>query len=177
VIKKFLIGLAVLCISTVAFARATQKSLKTVVITPTASSTPNYTSGDQIGASNPVSSATLDPGGFAILKSISVLDKESQSLEMDVYFFSETPGESTLDNEAASVSDANAVSKGFLGVVNIPAANYAALAANSIAKVDNLSLVLKAAAGSTTVYCLVVTRGAHNLATNNDLVFTLGLEQ
>lgn len=154
-----------------------KKPLVTVEVTPTLSLSPDYSAGDQMGASNELSSATLDQGGYAILKSISVLDKESQSQSIDVFLFSKDPGMSTVDNEAASLTDANAVSNGFLGVVNIPAANYKALGENSIASVNDIGLLLKAAPSSTSVFCILVARGTNAVATSTDLVVRFGIEQ
>lgn len=160
-----------------------------VAVTPTISSSPAYTSGDQLGGIQTVainssllrmdSNSNVQTGGrvsmgTATLTEVTILDQALQSAAMDIWFFAASPTVTSVDNGAFALTDANliAATNGLpitLGYVSVGAA-YSAAAASSISTTCNLNFTV----GSTTaspIYAIAVVRGTPTYASTTDLVF------
>lgn len=66
-----------------------------------------YADGDVLAATQEVASAAATSGGTCVLQGVTVLDKDDQGEEMDVYVLSANVAMGT-ENAAASITDANA---------------------------------------------------------------------
>lgn len=155
---------------------------KIVEVTPTIS-TSAYTAADQIGGIQTLSNAVLsDPearGG--VLQTIVIVDKAKQKSAIDIFFFKELPTVASSDNAAADITDAEMASK-CIGVISVVAGDYADLANNSTASVENVGLVLRSTpnadlATANSVYAVAVSRGTPTYGSTSDLVFKYGLLQ
>lgn len=148
--------------------------LKLISFTPALAVAGAYSSGDQVGAINTASEAIDWNGGVAVLKSVTLLDGAKQDKALDLLFFSSSPTVTSIDNGAFALLDSEMLGK-CLGKVSIAATDYSDAAASSVASKTDLSQVLKAAAGSRDLFCILVARDAPTY-TNGDLKVLLGLE-
>jgi hypothetical protein len=151
---------------------------KILSITPAAASfaTP-YSSGDVIGGTNTITAAVLDPKGVSRLESVVVLDKANQKAALDLVFFNAAPAASFgADNAAYGLNDSD-LDK-CIGRISVATGDYASSGTNNAeATLKNIGLILDAIAGSTSVYMVVVARGAVTYGSATDLIIKLGLEQ
>lgn len=145
-----------------------------VSFTPVLAVAGAYVSGDQIGAVNAVSGAADWSGGSVLLKSVTVLDAAKQDVALDLFFFSESPTLTSVDNGAFALADSEMLGK-CLGKVSLAATDYADAAASASATKTNVDLVLKAVARAQDIFCVLVSRGTPTYA-NGDLKIVLGLE-
>jgi hypothetical protein len=141
-----------------------------------ATSTGAYSAADQVGVVMKLSNAVADAGGTALIKSISVVDKDKQAASLDILFFDEEPTNAVADNAAADIADSELIGK-FLGYVNVPAASYGVLANASVASVQVERLLKSAKAGSKDLWVLVVSRGTPTYPTAEALTLKIGLQQ
>ena len=113
-------------------------------------------------------------GGACILQSITLLDDDDEGKAMDL-IFTDTSLEldDSADGTAIDLSDANAGS--ILGVIRI--SDYMDGVNWQLAHKENCGLVLKAAAGSTSIYVSGVNRsgGAVTYNTTTDLHLKFGV--
>ena len=136
-----------------------------------------YAAGDQLGGLLTITDGVSSPGGSAILKSVTVVDKDKEKAVIDVLFFSANPTLVSVDNAALDISDANMATY-CLGKVSIAAADYTDLNASSVATVRVDDLVLTAAAGSTSIYAVMkVLSGTPTFTATGDLQVKFGLEE
>lgn len=150
---------------------------KTIAVVPTISTTPAYTSGDQIGGimtlTDCVRIDTNTGYGNCELRSIVILDGGLQSAAIDVFFFNQSPTVTSSDNTAFSLSDANLAAQ-CIGVVSV-GTTYSASALNSVSSDGrNLGLQLQVpstATTPTTLYAIGVVRGTPTYTTTTDLKF------
>lgn len=151
---------------------------KLITVTPAAASfaTP-YSSGDVIGALNEVTNAVETNKEGSLLKSILVLDKANQKSAIDLVFFNSTLANSPgADNAAYALHDDD-VTK-LLGRISIAGADYiSSSTTNAEATIKNIDLLLQAAAGTSSIYMLVVSRGTPTYGSASDLIIKLGVEQ
>lgn len=125
--------------------------------TPTISTTPAYTSGDQIGGIIELTNVfrefyrAFEPrpqgdggqtkwAGKATLKSISVVDISAQSANFDFYFFNQLPTVASSDNAALNIADAQILK--CQHVYSFAPTAYSATSANSVASVGAIDLVI-----------------------------------
>lgn len=170
---KFWLLLSALLFSNSALAaRAYTES--TIIEKTVTTSTSAYASGDQIGTILSLPYAVDGASRTAFLTSVTVIDKDKQKPEIDLFLFSESPTVTSVDNGAFSLSDTELANKG-LGVVTIAATDYKDTALNSIATVDGLAQIVKSIEGSVTVYVIPVIRGAATYTSTTNLVIKVGL--
>ena len=98
------------------------------------------------------------PGGSCILQSITLLDDGDQGAAMDLVFATADTDLGVLNED---VSDDDAGAGGILGFVSL--SNYFDGVAWQVATKNNIGLVLKAAAGSTSIYVAAVNRSGGNV--------------
>lgn len=153
---------------------------KVIVVTPTLD-TSIYASGDTLGSLMTLTGAANENGGTSVLQGITVVDKASQSVAIDFIFFtgdSVTPAAAptitSADNAAISVTD-TIMGLSCLGVASVLAANYSALALNSVATLLNIGLPLQASKGAKDLYCQMVVRSGTPTYTASDLFVKFGL--
>ena len=135
-----------------------------------------YSANDQVGVAVEIPIAE-DDAGYIELRSLVLIDYDTQKISTDLFFFDKAPVNAVADNGVASIADADMLDA-CLGVVNVPAANYSDTAANSVATVKNIGLILKAGkTGSKSIWVLVVTRGTPTYASTTSLKLKLGVEK
>jgi len=145
-----------------------------VEITPTVD-TSAYGSGDQIGTVFTITPVS-DAGGahLAVLDTVIVTDKASQSAALDILLFDELPTVASADQAACNVSDAEMADK-CIGVISLASASYKALSANSVVMAHQLSLSLKPKKDNT-LYGLLVSRGTPTYTSASDLTIKFVFE-
>lgn len=116
-------------------------SSRILSVTPTLD-TNAYASGDQLGSLMEIDWAVDSIGGTGVLKSLSVVDKASQDIEIDVLLFSDEPTVTSSDNAALDISDAEMEAK-CIGSVKVESGDYLALNANSIATKRDVGLLIQ----------------------------------
>lgn len=117
-------------------------------------------------------SAFAKAGGTAKLEHVSVLDKDDQGVEMDLFFLN---ADVALGTEDAGISITDTNAEAIVAIVNVPAASYVDLIGCQRAEVANIGKVLKAAAGSKSLWIAAATRGTPT-HTASGLIVRLGLE-
>lgn len=163
------------------------KAAKVIVITPTVSTTPAYTAGDQVGGLNRIAEAANHDGGTLLLQSLTIIDKGKQKSALTLFLFDDVPTITSVDNGAFDLTDVQAALS-CLGHVLIPSANYQDSSSNSIATVLNIGLLLRSNAGKNAValpsgatprdlWCVLMTTGTPTYVSTTDLVLKLGIEQ
>ena len=154
--------------------RLNKMDVDLITVTPTVSTGSTDAAADLLFDSLEIENAVAVPGGSSILQSVSVFHKGDQNVAFDLLFFQVTKdlgtagaaltwgGSSETDNADAAV---------LLGHVAIT--NWSDLVDVQIATKTNIGLVLKAASGTTSIFCAGVCRGAasgdHTVATNIDI--------
>jgi hypothetical protein len=134
-----------------------------------------YHDGDDLGAVFEIANAVADSGGEAILESVTIVDAAKQSSALALLLFDSSPTVSSAENAALDIADA-IIAANCLAVISIPAASYFALNASSVVHVD-VSTVVKAAAGSTSLYGQLLCKGAPTYVSTTDLTVKLGFNQ
>ena len=130
-----------------------------------------YASGDVLAATQEVANAVDTAGGTALLHSVVVLDKDDQGQPIDLVFLRSNVSIGT-ENAAVSVSDTDAAE--ILGIVSVAAADFSDLGGCRVATLPSVGLVLKAGAGSTSVYIAAVSKGTGTYSASG-IVVKLGL--
>jgi hypothetical protein len=115
---------------------------KAVSATPTLD-TSAYASLDHVGTVMTFSNIFSESKGTAVVKTVTVVDKAKQSAALTLHLFNASPTLVSVDNAALDIADATLFSN-YIGHISIPAANYIALNANSVATV-NTELLLQGA--------------------------------
>ncbi len=153
-----------------------RQRVNVVTIVPAAASfaTP-YQTGDVIGGTNTISNAVLDNESSSVLDSLVVLDAANQKSAIDLVFFDAAPVASYgADNSTYALNDSD-LSK-LIGRITVGGSDYVSSSTtNAEATLRNLGLVLQAAVGKTTLYCVVVCRGAPTYGSATDLSIKLAL--
>jgi len=160
-----------------------QRKLGDVIEVTPVIDTAAYATADHLGAVQVLTNALQDRGHTANLTSVSIVDNDSQNLEMDLLFFGGVVVPTSADNAAADVSDAQLTGQKYLGHVSVVAADYIALANGSVASVRNLDLKLEglknadATPNDKNITVFAIARGAATYLTTTSLKFLYGLEK
>lgn len=128
---------------------------------------------DVIAATQVIEDIARRNGGTILLKSIVVLDKDDQGIEMDLVFLRSNVALGTED-AAVSITDDNA--EEIVGIVNVPTSAYADLVNSQVAVVDDINLIMVADGSSPDLYIAAVTRGTPTYA-SGEILLKLGYEQ
>jgi hypothetical protein len=150
---------------------------KFIEVTPTIS-TSAYQAEDQVGGIQTLAAVAGDTDDNTVsLQTLTITDAGKQSAALVVYFFDDLPTVASVDNGAITITDAEMADK-CLGHVVVAAADYGAIAANSVACVKNIGLRLRsnnisAATNSRSgnLYAVVKTTGTPTYVSTTDLVF------
>lgn len=133
-----------------------------------------YTSGDSLGGLLTLSNICEKSRGIMTVIGLVLSDLGSQSLAVDVIFFSSNPsGTIFTNNSPLDIADAD-MDK-IIGVVNIPTTAYFAFVDNSVAVVRDVNLTIKKSVAWDTrnVYCHLVARGTPTYTSTSDLTLTV----
>ena len=118
-----------------------------------------YADGDVLAATQEVASAVASSGGTCVLQSVTVLDKDDQGEDMDIYLLSANVAMGT-ENDAASISDANAAK--IQAIVPVYGVHYFDAGGCQLASLTpgdaGIGAVLSPDSG-TSLYVAVVSRG------------------
>lgn len=107
----------------------------------------------------------------ALLESLVVLDKGSQSKGFTLYFFNELPTVASNDNAALDITDAEM--EKCIGTLPVVTADYKSVANSSIATFKNLGLPLTGTDGA--VFAIMKSDEAVTHAAASNLVLKLGV--
>lgn len=137
-----------------------------IAVTPTLD-TSAYSTGDRLGSVHTLTGAARESGGACQLVDICIIDSDKQSKALDVLFFDSLPTVASADNAAIDITDA--MMQKCCGVISIGDADYVALANSSVASLKTSITattlaqrgpVMSPVAGATTLYAVLVSRGA-----------------
>lgn len=150
---------------------------KMIAVTPTISTSPAYTSGDQLGGimtlSNVVRQDSNTGIGSCELHSVTILDGGLQSAAIDLWFFSISPTVTSTDNAAFSMSDANLAAQ-CIGAISV-GTSYSASALNSVSTDGkNIGLCMNVPftnTANTNIFAIAVVRGTPTYVSTTDLQF------
>lgn len=124
-----------------------------------------YAAGDLMGFSEiPLMPATLDTGlavSTGMIQAVIIIDDDAQEVNLDVYFFDSEPSGTTFTDQAA-FNPVDADLHALIGVASIN--DWKSQSNNSIGQALNLGMPFSLAAGSSTLYAVLVTRGAPTYA-------------
>lgn len=133
-----------------------------------------YAAGDLIGGKLSITVPPWAAGGGAgfLIQSVAVVDQAKQSAALDVLFFNEDPSATTFtENAPLDVADGD-MGK-IVGFASLSV--YTALNDNSFGLIGNLALPCVLAAGGSTLYAAIVSRGAPTFAATTDVKLRIGL--
>lgn len=158
---------------------------RTISVVPTISTSPAYTTGDQIGGIMTLTDVVRQDGtvnqginnglmaGQAELHSVTILDGGKQDAAIDIWFFNTSPTVTSVDNGAFSMSDANQAAQ-CIGAISIGTA-YSDAALNSTSSDGkNIGLNLQVAASATSptnIYAIAIIRATATYTATTDLKF------
>lgn len=115
-----------------------------------------YADGDVLADTQALASAVRLAGGRAYLQSVVVIDESDQKQGFDLIFL-DANNSLGSENSAPGINDANAGT--IIGRVPVSAGDYYDLGGVSIANLNAVGLMLKAATASTTLYVGAISRG------------------
>ena len=155
-------------------------AVRHVEVTPTISASPDYASGDQIGGINEIANVfRAVENGYAgtWLQSLVVIDNDNQLMPLEFYFFNDLPTLVSVDNGAMDIAASELASK-CIGRVLVAAADYTTVKAstNAMAQVTPENVFKSKANGSTSLWIVVVIRGAGNYASTSSLKYKFTFE-
>ena len=135
------------------------------LVNPVVSTSPAYTSGDNVGGKLTFTSVFVTSKMAGLLSGILITDKAKQVANMDLILFSEDPtGTTFTDNSAQAIADADLTK--IIGVFNL--ATHCSLSDNSITYGSGLSESIYSTCGGSLYGCLVV-RATPTYAATTDL--------
>jgi hypothetical protein len=158
-----------------------RKAKVAALLSLTNSSSPAYAVGDQIDGLQQITNAVDASGDTATIQSVTIVDKDSVSSVLDILFFNDQPTVSSADNVSLNISDADMQEK-FLGSVRIAAADYITTAANSVATVKNIGLVVNSVksatnANGTSIWAILRSAGTPTWTGTQSLTLRIGIAQ
>jgi len=140
-------------------------------VTPTVSSSPDYSSGDCIGGLLSFTNAVSEAGRGGLLNKAIVTDQTGSNVAMDLVLFDAALTTTPVDNDPFDLDDAD-LSK-IVGVFSI--VDWSVFADNSVGMIV-LEQAFKISSG-TTLYGVLIARGTLNLATTSDITVRIAIQQ
>ena len=176
-------GLHKLTVQEATSAMAQRKVIRVTPTIPIGSPT-TFASGDTMTETLvELPNAVITAGGASLLRKMAIFNKDNEDCALQVIFFenNSTSAFGTA-NAAPSISDANALSNNPIGTVYIGEAdqqqfgNFYAGTTGGTTDEHTGSIILQAAAGSTSVYFAIVSRDAATLATTTDITLIFHID-
>lgn len=127
-------------------------------------------SGDLLFEQATITGAMRINGGTGILQSLTLLDKDDQGVEMDLYVYSDSVDFGTLDS-APSISDSDA--EKILCQINVASTDWKDLGGCRVATKSGLGIVVGSATATTNLWVAGVVQG-NSTFTASGLVLTFG---
>lgn len=149
----------------------------TAQITPslTVSTTPAYSSGDNVGGKLTLSNIVRVSGGSGVIQSLLVVDASNQKAAFDVLLFNADPTNTTFtDNGALTINSAD-VAK-IVRRISVAASDYVTVGGVAVAEIAVGGKPIVPASG-TTMYAAVVTTSTPTYAATTALIVRLGVLQ
>lgn len=157
---------------------------KVISITPTISTSPAYSSGDQLGGIMTLPDAVRQDlivnYGISELVGVTILDGSKQDSPIDIWFFNQSPTITSTDNAPFAMTAANQALQ-CIGVVQLGASGlYSDAASVSVCSNQNLNKVFKIPGAdswlgttvtNTSIYAIAVVRGTPTYSTTTSLQF------
>ena len=126
-----------------------------------------YSTGNAVGAKRTFSSMALASGLGGILQTVIVRDKAGQNVNYDLILFDADPTSTTITDKAAVAVNTADLAK-IIGVVSLTGIVLGAAATMGVLTASGLGLAYKLTSG-TTIYGILVTRGAPTYASTSDV--------
>lgn len=134
-----------------------------------------YASGDVLADTQPIAAAMRVNGGTGVLQSITVIDQDDQKAQIKLQLMSTSVSLGT-ENALPSITDTDALQ--LLGApIVIETTDYTDLGGVSVAGKDGIGRVVKAAAGSTSLFIAVVNGSGTPTYTAAGIKLRLGFLQ
>ncbi len=152
---------------------------KTVAVTPTISTSPAYTSGDQLGGIMTIPNVVRQDSNTGIgsceLRSVTILDADKQNAAIDIWFFKVSPTVTSADNGAFAMTAANQAAQ-CIGAISVGTSysGAAAVSTSSGAEGRNIGLPMNiafTATANTSVFAIAIVRGTPTYTTTTSLQF------
>ena len=143
-----------------------------ITLTPD-TATEEILAGDVIFQADEIANAVSVPGGTCILQSIGILDDDDHGQSIDLVFMN-TTGLLDASDDCTVINAADGtIPDAILGVVSIT--NYFDGVLWQYGHKENIGLVLKAAAGTRSIYVSAINRGATSTWTASGIRLKLGI--
>lgn len=146
-----------------------------LTITPTISTTPAYSTGDNVGGKLALTSAMRVSGGTGVLQSIHLLERANQKPELEILIFTSDPSNATITDNAAFVSSTDDLK--VQARIPIFAGDWKTIGSGSKGYATKTGIgAIVEAVGSDTLYAAIVFTGAtaFQYATAGDLQVKFG---
>ena len=152
----------------------------------TTSATPDYSVGDNIGATFTIAPQVTLGMGIKLM-SVTVLDQAAQSPGLRIIFFGSKPTGTYTDNVALDLSAADLTN--IIGQVKISSSDWEITDSYGIVNVTGLQMVLGPAISDTggganvnqfpnrTIYGAIVADTTYNAGATNDITINIGYEE
>ena len=116
-----------------------------------------YAQHDVLAATQTLTAALRENGGRGTIMSVTLVDKDDNGRDIDVYFFRDDVTFGT-ENSAISISDADAASRQC--AVHILSSDYDDFIGSQVAQIDNIGCVVEGATGSDDLHITAAYRDA-----------------
>lgn len=117
--------------------------------------TSQYADNDVLAAPQEVTNFFRTAGGRVLLQSLTLLDEADQASDIDLIFMNAT---GSLGAENAALGPTDAVAQTIIGTVSLLASANVDLGNSQLMSANGIGLMMKAAAGSTSVWIGAVVR-------------------
>jgi hypothetical protein len=132
-----------------------------------------YHTGDVIGGLITFAYAANEPGGYGTICSAELIDKAAQAVKLELALFMTTlPGTTLTDNAAFTPADADLLAK--ICSIKFETYDYDSYANNATASKGQLVYAYSLPTGVTSIYGVLVSRGAPTYASASDIQIALG---
>ena len=133
-----------------------------------------YAQHDVLAATQTLTAALRENGGRGTIMSVTLVDKDDNGRDIDVYFFKDDVTFGT-ENSAISISDADAASRQC--AVHILSSDYDDFIGSQVAQIDNIGCVVEGATGADDLYVAAAYRDATgDTYTASGIVLSIGIQ-
>lgn len=142
-----------------------------VSVTPTIS-TSIYAAGDSIGGEMTIANAAASSGGYGLLRSVVIGDKDNERAEMDILFFDRAQTGTATDQSPFDPADADLAN--FVGSISVLTSHYNSFSDNAGAVVP-CSVPIKC--NATSLFAYAVALATPTYTSTSDLTFHFSIER